>query len=108
MIEISSDSGSYVSRQQLLPAFQLTTFAKMCLRGAAAVLWLVLMTGLYMYTYIQYNQNDTMWLGITIFYLVMSILGTVAFGLFVCGWVDRGRVKRAASGVEEDIYVSPV
>jgi hypothetical protein len=62
-----------------------------------------------MYTYLQYEHSNTIWLGITIFYLVMSILGTIAFGAFVCGWVDRGRVKRAASGVtSEDIYVSPV
>lgn len=87
---------------------QLTTFTKMCLRGALAVLWLVLMTGLYMYTYLQYENGNTIWLGITILYLVMLILGTIAFGAFVCGWLDRGRVKRAASGIEDDIYVSPV
>jgi hypothetical protein len=81
---------------------------KMCLRGVLVVLWLVCMTGLYTYTYLQMQQNDAMWLGITVIYLVMSILGTVLFGAFVLGWMERGRMKRANSGLEEDAHVSYV
>jgi hypothetical protein len=92
----------------MIPKLELTTFMKMCVRGALAILWLVLMTGLYMYAYVQYEASNTIWLGITIFYLVMSILGTILFAAFVCGWLDRGRVKRANSGLTEDDYVSLV